>query len=241
MAKEPITDLSKFLKENANAIREAKGSNEQINAQNFSNEIRNLKKINLEPLAVTQNGTYVAPEGSAYSQVEVNVPSESTLKKLLDATKKCSYLFYTYSGTNIDELISYEDTSNVIAMSNMFYKCPNLTTIPPLDTSNVESMSYMFDVCPNLTTIPPLDTSNVESMSYMFNGCSSLKSILMYGMKVSFDISVSTQFEREDLVIILNNLATVTSTKTLTMGTTNLAKLTDEDKEIAIAKGWTLA
>ena len=217
MAKEPITDLSKFLKENANAIREAKGSNEQINAQNFSNEIRNLKKINLEPLAVTQNGTYVAPEGSAYSQVEVNVPSESTLKKLLDATKKCSYLFYTYSGTNIDELISYEDTSNVIAMSNMFYKCPNLTTIPPLDTSNVESMSYMF------------------------NGCSSLKSILMYGMKVSFDISVSTQFEREDLVIILNNLATVTSTKTLTMGTTNLAKLTDEDKEIAIAKGWTLA
>ena len=60
-------------------------------------------------------------------------------------------------------------------------------------------------------------------------------------MKVNFNISSSTLFTREALVEILNNLATVTSTKTLTMGSTNLAKLTDEDKAIATNKGWTLA
>ena len=63
----------------------------------------------------------------------------------------------------------------------------------------------------------------------------------MTGMKVSFDISASIEFERADLVTILNNLATVTTTQTLTMGSTNLAKLTDEDKAIATNKGWTLA
>ena len=60
-------------------------------------------------------------------------------------------------------------------------------------------------------------------------------------MKVKFDISASTQFEKSDLVTILNNLAAVTTTQTLTMGATNLAKLTDEDKAIATNKGWTLA
>ena len=63
----------------------------------------------------------------------------------------------------------------------------------------------------------------------------------MYGMKSSFDISGSTLYTRDALVEILNNLATVTSSRTLTMGSTNLAKLTEDDKAIATAKGWTLA
>jgi hypothetical protein len=59
----------------------------------------------------------------------------------------------------------------------------------------------------------------------MFDGCSSLKTILMYGMKYSFSISSSTQFEASDLVTILSNCQVVTSSVKLTMGTTNLAKL----------------
>ncbi len=141
----------------------------------------------------------------------------TTVKKLLDATKSCYYLFIAYEGTSIDGLITYDDTSNVTDMSSMFTGCSNLTTVPQLNTSNVTSMSSMF------------------------YGCSKLKSILMTGMKTNFDISASTKFERTDLVTILNNLATVTSTKKLTMGATNLAKLTDEDKAIATNKGWTLA
>ena len=101
-------------------------------------------------------------------------------------------------------------------------------------------MGSMFQNCTYLTTVPQFDVSNVTSMSSTFNGCTSLKSILMTGMKVNFDISASTQFEESDLVTILNNLATVTSTKTLTMGSTNLAKLTDAEKAIATNKGWTL-
>ena len=133
------------------------------------------------------------------------------------------------------------DTSNVTNMSSMFDSCFSLTTISQLDTSNVTNMNQMFYNCSKLTTIPQLDTSNVTNMVRMFTNCSSLTTIHMTGMKVSFSIFFSTKFTRDALVEILNNLSVVTSTTTLSMGSTNLAKLTDEDKKIATEKGWTLA
>ena len=238
------------------------------------------------------SGTYVQNE--VYRILESGditqyMPISTTLKKLLDTTKSAAHLFSGYQGTNVNGLITYNDTSSVINMDSMFDSCSSLTTIPQLDTSKVSTMSFIFYNCSKLTTIPQLDTSNVTNMTgvfyncsklttipqldtssvinmdsmfencsslttipqldaskvsitrSMFAQCSNLKSILMTGMKVDFDISSSTQFEKSDLVTILNNLATVTSTKTLTMGATNLAKLTDEDKAIATNKGWTLA
>lgn len=143
------------------------------------------------------------------------------------------------------------NTSKVIYMNNMFNYCSKLTTIPQLDTSNAQYVSALFSNCEKLTTVPLLDTSNVQQFGSVFYSCSNLKvvpafnlskctnlrnmfyrcnnleEIHMVGMKVGFDISASTKFTREALVEILNNLATVSSTQTLTMGATN--------------KGWTLA
>ena len=98
-------------------------------------------------------------------------------------------------------------------------------------------MNSMFGCCINLTTVPALDANKVNNTQNMFQHCTNLKSILMTNIGVKLDISASTKFEREDLLVILNNLKTVTSATTLTMGATNLAKLTDEDKAIAINKG----
>ena len=95
----------------------------------------------------------------------------------------------------------------------------------------------MFSGCSSLTTIPQLNVSNVTETSNMFDGCTNLKSILMTNIGADLNISASTKFERSDLLVILNNLKTVTSATTLTMGSTNLAKLTDEDKAIATNKG----
>lgn len=140
---------------------------------------------------------------------------------------------YCSALTSIPQL----NTSSVTTMTNMFYNCANLTTIPLLDTSNVTLMNNMFYGCTNLTTIPALNVDKATNLGSMFNSCSKLKSILMTNIGVNLDISASTQFERSDLLVILNNLKTVTSSKTLTMGATNLAKLTDEDKAIATNKG----
>ena len=132
------------------------------------------------------------------------------------------------------------DTSKVTNMSQMFDSCSSLTSVPAFDTSNVTNMAYMFSYCSSLTSVPAFDTSKVTYMYYMFRSCSSLTEIHMTGMKVSFDISASTKFTESALVEILNNLTNVTSTQTLTMGSTNLAKLTDDEKAIATGKGWTL-
>lgn len=215
-------------------------------------------------LDITTNGIV---DVTNYEKANVNVPSGggNTLKNLLDATKSTYYLFNAYTGTSVDNLIQPNDTENVTDMRDMFYYCNKLTTIPLLNTSNVTDMRHMFYECKVLTTIPLLDTtnvtqmynmfyncqalttvpeldvSNVTSMSNMFNGCYNLKSILMTNIGTSLNISASTKFERSDLLVILNNLKTVTEATTLTMGSTNLAKLTEEDKAIATNKGWTLA
>ena len=183
----------------------------------------------------TENGTYDVKE---YAEVVVNVPSGgNTLKNLLDATKSGYYLFYEYKGTSVDDLIQPSDTENVTAMNAMFSNCRNLTTIPLLNTSNVTTMHNMFFNCGKLTTVPALNVSNVVGTNNMFYNCTNLKSILMTNIGTDLDISASTKFERSDLVTILNNLKTVVSSKTLAMGATNLAKLTNEDKAIATNKG----
>ena len=42
-------------------------------------------------------------------------------------------------------------------------------------------------------------------------------------------------------MVVINGLQTVTSSQALTLGSTNLAKLTDAEKKVATDKGWTLA
>ena len=134
------------------------------------------------------------------------------------------------------------DTTNVTNMAYMFYYCWSIITVPLFDTTNVTNMSYMFSGCSSLATVPLFDTKNVTNMSNMFSGCSSLEAIHMININANLNISASTKFTREALLEIIGNLKAQTSgTKTLTMGSTNLAKLTDEDKAIATSKGWTLA
>ena len=134
------------------------------------------------------------------------------------------------------------DTSNVTNMYSMFSSCSKLTTVPLFDTSNVTNMDYMFQDCPKLTVIPQFDTSKVTNMSSMFNYCNNLEEIHMININANIDIHDSTKFTREALLEIIGNLKAQTSgSKKLTMGATNLAKLTDEDKAIATNKGWTLA
>ena len=184
------------------------------------------------PLLNTSNVTNMnSTFGSCESLLSIPLLNTSKVTKMNGTFYKCSKIV----------TIPLLDTSNVTMLSQTFLECLSLETIPLLDTSNVTNMYYCFKECAKLVSIPALNVSKVTSFSGCFTGCTSLKSILMTGMKVSFDISASTQFEKSDLVTILNNLATVTETQTLTMGATNLAKLSDEEKAIATNKGWTLA
>ena len=81
--------------------------------------------------------------------------------------------------------------------------------------------------------------TNVGSCFY---GCMSLADITGNpNFKASLDLSGCTKLTHDSLMVIINGLQTVTTTQKLTLGSTNLAKLTDEEKKVATDKGWTLA
>lgn len=197
----------------------------------------------IKPLTVTANGVYDVA-GEAYKPVRVNVPQTAqsgTLKALLDATKSAYYLCAYYTGTSLDEFISFTDTSNVVNMGYMFAYCNNLTSIHLLDTSKATNMEYMFYDCGSLTTVPALDASNVTDMSLMFIKCNALISIGLYGFTRSIDIS-QTALGHDAIVAFLNQAGTAyNSSQKITMGSAKLALLSDEEKAIATNKGWTLA
>ena len=156
-------------------------------------------------------------------------------------TSKVRSMMNLFNGCSSLKTIPLLDTGYVSDMVGMFNGCSALTSVPLLNTRKIGKMNYMFQNCSALTEIPALDASNVDAFTSTFKGCSSLTAIHMTGMKASFDISASTQFTDNDLHEIIDNLATVSSTQTLTMGATNLAKVSQEYVAKATNKGWTLA
>ena len=188
---------------------------------------------------------------------------KGTHKNLYYAFRKCyslidaSNLQYWGTGeatdfnscfTNCESLkeIPYFDTHSATVMSYMFSYCSSLTSIPQLDTSKVTTMSQMFYNCSSLQSLPLLDFSSVTSISSFF-GYSNITTLTdlggFTGLKVNFDgLNKCPNLTVESLLNVFNTIADVngTGTKTLTIGSTNLNKLTDEQKAIATNKGWTL-
>ena len=144
------------------------------------------------------------------------------------------------------------NVSNVTNMDSMFDGCTNITSIDlsNWNVSNVTNMGWMFNSCSNLTSIDlsTWNMNNVTNMSYMFNGCKVLTDLNMNGAILpkidltNWGLDTCTALTVDSLVSVINALPQLDSgtSYTCTIGSTNLAKLTDEQKAIATNKGWTL-
>ena len=123
------------------------------------------------------------------------------------------------------------DTSSVTDMNQMFSGCTNLTTIPQLDTRSVTNMKYMFRNCSSLTTIPQLDTSSATHMDSIFSGCTNLTNCYLRNIKSSLIVGSGTTYGHlltvDSLLYMIKELVNTGSSKTLTMGTANTAKLSN--------------
>ena len=157
------------------------------------------------------------------------------------------YMFWKCNSlTSIPQMI----TSNVTSMDYMFRGCTSLTTIPQLDTSRMQHIYGMFMECSGLKSLPLLDFSNVGDTGELFDIPSS-SNITPYpdltdlggfkNLKVSLNLSGMPNLTVQSLMNVINNLSKVGFAPTLTLGTTNLNKLTAEQKAVATNKGWVLA
>lgn len=158
------------------------------------------------------------------------------------------YFSYYDNRNDLVAKLKYSDTANGKNFSNMFYACSSLTTIPQLDTSNGTNFGAMFNGCSALTTIPLLNMSNVSSTNWssMFYNCPALKNVTFEGtIPVRGNMSVFSSCPNltvESLMSFINALTNMsdTATYTITIGSTNLAKLTEEQIQIATDKRITL-
>ena len=135
---------------------------------------------------------------------------------------------------------------NATDISGCFSSCVTLTSLslPAGFGQNATSIVRCFYECTSLVSLglPTGFGQNATNTAVCFEACSSLVNITGNpNFKVSLDISSCKILTHDSLMVLINGLQTVTTAQTLKLGTTNLAKLTDDEKKVATGKGWTLA
>lgn len=137
---------------------------------------------------------------------------------------------------------NWDKVSNI---NRVFAGCNNLVEASKIDTSNAINVQYMYSTCAKLTTVPLLDMGNVKYPQGLFLSSNAIvnldgfKNLAVSGL----DLSAQVLLTVESLMNVINNLKDLTggTAQTLTLGATNLAKLTDEQKAVATNKNWVLA
>ena len=159
------------------------------------------------------------------------------------------------------------NTSNVTNMYQMFNYCKNITNLDlsGFDTSKVTNMLGCFQTCTSLETlnISTFDfskltgTSSTNSLRDMFSNCSNLTN-LTFGNNLGLGYTTSenstysmlvlnscSNLTHDSLMDVINKLYDLASngknSQKLILGSTNLAKLTEEEIAIATNKGWTVS
>lgn len=217
---------------------------------NFLSSTYNIKEIELDAIqriSITGNNRFLN-EGHYIQKLKINGDNYAYDEFILGATSSI------YSGGQFKQIEGLETLNSVTTLKIHYqFFIENLTlpqNIQTLSFINLDSLESIIipENCKTVTinncykisnmTIP----SSIETLSLL--GLYGLKSLnIPIDFNVSFNISASPYMEHDSLVNILNNLKDLTgdTAKTLTLGTTNLDKLTEEEKEIAINKNWTLA
>lgn len=166
-----------------------------------------------------------------------------------------SMFYYCYCLQKIPQL----DTSKGTGFNSMFENCYSLKTIPELNTSKGTRFDNMFYNCYSLKAVPELDVSSGINFSNMFSNGSNivsfgglknigkayLTSVSANYSNYTLNLSSCTKLTHDSLMNVINNLYDIASKgvqpQKLQLGNTNLAKLTEEEKAIAINKGWNVS
>lgn len=219
----------------------------------------NIKEKVLGTKTITENGTYKAIDDSLDGYSEVNV--ETAGVDIWD--------YFVQQGSGVFELRRYIqkipnfNLSGVINMYNGFRECAKLKEIPEMDTSNVTDFGNSFYACSSLVSISKLNfqkASNISSMTLYCSNLTTLGGFQNLGQNYStsqsenyynykLDLHSSTKLTEQSIINVLTNLYDIATkgckTQTVTLGASNLAKLTSEEGQQALAQaqqfGWNVS
>ena len=200
-----------------------------------------------------------------------NFPCPSSMRKAFNGysgysipmldTSNVTDMYYMFS--DCINLLGFNaenwDVSKVTNMGYMFYGSGKLKTLDlsTWDTSNVTNMDYAFN-CNNLVSLSAIksDSLLLSSSAKPFGTSNNTKLVDFGGfinLKSSWNGSYCadklTALSHQSLINILNGLYDFTGNGEvptsaqgkIKLGTTHLAKLSDDEKAIATSRGWVLS
>ena len=179
---------------------------------------------------------------------------ETYLPKYNIAPSNCSNMFFhNYEIHSPFKCSAYPnapitiDTSSSTSFDRFIYDCV-VKAVPTINTTAATRLSSAFSYAVGLETIDKLilKSDGSQTFSSVFQGTTTLENIVIEGTigQNGFDVSPCTKLTHDSLLSIINALkdySGTTTAKTVTLGATNLANLTDAEKAPATEKGWTLS
>ena len=170
-----------------------------------------------------------------------------------NADKSTTFISYNemYGGCTFT---TKEITFKVVGSCNLyrlFVNCKNLDTTITFEWNTDQRVNVSGLFCQG-TNISVLGNFNLTSCTDLFNGFffggvgnvtnKNFTTFNCYGVQTyNLNISFFPNLSKESIMNIINCLCETNQTLTLTLGSINMAKLTDEEIAIATAKGWTVA
>lgn len=205
-----------------------------LNSQTIATNSKNALKYKMpENISYLNNTLYF---GFANAQTIKNV--SLNLNNQITNLGQCFYGCYNLKNIELKHCPSEAVDCNM--MLNDCYTLETFVATPYLKPNNY---SGLFNYLYNLKKISGIDyslfTSTVSFASS--KNLAEIENISNIGM--ALNLNGCNQLSHDSLINVLNALVDLTGTdsKTLTLGTTNLNKLSEDEKAIATNKNWTLA
>ena len=222
---------------------------------------------NLKNLDIPDNASYTLGNSAFYNSGITEECAKNIVAHVTHATsignnlfQNCLSLvnvevpvFANYMFNNCTNLKSAISTQAMETTGNKVFRgCSALERAKIADGTTTIG-SRIFDGCKalkyaylpsSITTATNNSLTDTSNSHYTFYNCTALEDVqLGQDWNMSLRLNVSNNLTVDSMVAMFNSLKDLTgdTAKTLTLGSTNLAKLTDEQKAIATNKNWTLA
>lgn len=157
------------------------------------------------------NGTRTSYANAFYNSFWNDTTYNPKYPIVMGASSNNAFAYSTITDTKVDIIF------RGATLQQIFYRCYNLVTVRKI----------IFE-------------ETVTSLANVFRDCDKLTNLAVEGtIKADLNLSYSPLLTHDSIINVINCLGS--GTYTLTLGDTNLAKLTDDEKAVATQKGWTLA
>ena len=205
----------------------------------------------LESIPYFDTSSCTSMQGTFYNTRKLtNIP--------LYDTSNVTYMRTMFYMSGITQMPMF-NTSKVTNMEGILKYAPNLEVFPELDTSNVTNMSSAFYNASSLKEIKKINLGKVTNIDRLLVYCNELTILGGFEnlgqaysttqsanyVNYKLDLSSCTKLTHDSLMNVINNLYDIATkgvaTQQLVLGSTNLAKLTAEEIQIATDKGFSVS